>query len=71
MDVAPKVQRVDQVRLEAAGLQQLHQPPQPNAASNAAGVTGGRPPVTDKIGVTPLGTLRLASTSPPSLTTAT
>jgi hypothetical protein len=43
----------------------------PNAASNAAGVPGGSPPVTFKIGSTPLGTLRLASTSPSAPMTAT
>src|SRR6266568_5186438 len=46
-------------------------PPQPNAASYAAGVPAGRPPITDRIGLAPFGTLRLASTSPPSLITAT
>jgi len=39
--------------------------PQPNAASNAAGVPAGSPPITDKTGATPLVTFRLASTSPP------
>jgi hypothetical protein len=65
------LQRMHHVRLEAVGLQQLQQPPQPNAASYAAGVPAGSFPITDKIGLTPLGTLRLARTSPPSLITAT
>jgi hypothetical protein len=65
------LQRVHHVRLEAVAFEQLQQPPQPNAASNAVGVPAGRPPITDKTGFTPFGTLRLASTSPPSLITAT
>jgi hypothetical protein len=44
--------------------------PAPDAASNAAGVPGGRSPTTFKIGSTPLGTLRLASTPPFASTTA-
>jgi hypothetical protein len=47
------------------------QPPQPNAAPDAAGVPAGSSPITDRTGLTPLGTLRLASTSPPSPATAT
>jgi len=43
----------------------------PNAASKAAGVPGGSPPITSKIGSTPLGTLRLTSTSPMASMTAT
>jgi hypothetical protein len=43
----------------------------PNAASNAAGVPGGSPPITSKIGSTPFGTLRLTSTSPMASMTAT
>jgi hypothetical protein len=45
--------------------------PQPNAASNAAGVPEGRSPITDRIGRTPLDTFRLISTSPSWLMTAT
>jgi hypothetical protein len=56
--------RVHQVRVEAVVLQQHHQP-SPNAASNAVWVPYGRPPITDRIGLTSLGRLRLASTSPP------
>jgi hypothetical protein len=43
----------------------------PNAASNAAGVPGGSPPITFRIGSTPFGTFRLASTSPLASMTAT
>jgi hypothetical protein len=45
--------------------------PVPNAASNAVGVPAGSPPIRLRIGSTPLGTLRLVSTSPDELTTAT
>ncbi len=43
----------------------------PNAASNAAGVPGGKLPITFRIGSTPLGTLRLAITLPLASMTAT
>jgi len=64
-------QRVHQVRVKPVVLQQPRQPPQPNAAPDAAGVPGGRPPITFRIGSTPLGTLRFASTSPAASMTAT
>jgi len=44
--------------------------PVPNPAPDAAGVPG-KPPITFKIGSAPLGTFRLASTSPPVSMTAT
>jgi hypothetical protein len=43
-----------QMRVVPVVLQQLDQPPQPNAASNATGVPIGTFLITFKIGATPL-----------------
>jgi len=51
-----------QVRLEPIVLEQLDQPSQPNAASNATGVPLGRSPITPRTVCTPFGTFLLAST---------
>jgi hypothetical protein len=56
---------------EAVVLQQPRQPPQLNAASNATGVPGGKPPITPRMASAPLGTFRFASTSPSASITAT
>jgi hypothetical protein len=64
-------QRVHQVRLEAVVLQQADQPAQPNAASNATGVPGGRSPISRSIGSEPFTTFLFSCTWPSPATTAT
>jgi len=44
--IALAPQRMHHVQAEAVILRQVHQPPHPYAASNAAGVPGGSPPIT-------------------------
>jgi hypothetical protein len=62
---------VYQMRVQAPVLEQLHEPAQPNAASDATGFPAGRWPISRSIGSDPLTTFLLSSTVPFSVTTAT